>query len=104
MIESTAARKAERDAALPGVTVREALVLPDGSMVTVRGVLLALPGEPPMLCEDVEHGPPPRCRGQGLRLNTARPLPPTVVGDGFASMLMMVVSGVVRDGVLTAAD
>lgn len=35
---------------------------------------------------------------------TAAPLPPTVVGDGFASTLMMVVSGVVRDGILTPAD
>jgi len=104
VIDSTAARKEERRTAQPGITVAEALALADGSVATVRGVLLALPGEPPMLCDDVDHGPPPRCRGPRIRLDIDAPLPPTMVEEGSVSLLMMMVSGVVRDGVLTPTE
>lgn len=104
VVDSTAARNAKRRAELPGITVAEALVLPDGTQATVRGLLLALPGEQPMLRDDVDGERPPQCVGQGIRLDLDAPLPPTIVEDGGVSMLMMVVSGVVRDGVLTPAE
>lgn len=104
VIDSTAAWGREREAAQPGITVAQALALPDGSSAIVRGVLLALPGEPPMLCDDIDDGPPPRCRGARLRIDTGASFPPTVVEDGAVSTVMLVVSGVVRGGVLTPAD
>ena len=100
VIDSTAEREAERRAALPGITVAEALALPSGSEVVVRGLLLALPGEGPMLCDDV-GGDPPRCRGATLRLDLDAAPPPTIVEDGGLSTIMCVVTGVVRDGVLS---
>ncbi|MEW6154672.1 MAG: hypothetical protein AB1673_11880 [Actinomycetota bacterium] len=104
VVDSSAARRAERDAALPGITVAQALELPNGSRATVRGVLLALPGQAPLLCDDIDAGPPPECSGAALRLNTSDPMPPTAVEDGSFSTFMMVVSGVIQDGLLTPVE
>lgn len=104
VIDSSAAWRAQREAAQPGISVAEALALPNGSTATVRGVLLALPGQAPMLCDDIAGGPPPECRGAALRLDTTAPLPPSAVEDGAFSTFMVVVSGVVQDGVLTSAE
>lgn len=104
VIDSTAMWEAERRAALPGVTVAEALALPDGTSVTVRGLLLALPGQPALLCEDLEAGTPQRCQGPQLVLAGDAPWPPTAFEDASVSTVMMVVSGVLRAGVLTPAS
>lgn len=101
VIESTAALRAQRRARQPGISVAEALALPDGTEVMVRGILLALPGQPPMLCDDLEEGVSLRCRGRGIRLDLDAPVPTTRVEGGGLSTVMMMVSGVVRDGVLT---
>ena len=74
------------------------------SWSVVRGLLLALPGETPLLCDDIAHGPRPECRGAALRIGTDAPLPPTSVEEGPFSAFMVVVSGVIQDGVLTPAE
>lgn len=104
VVDSTAALRAERRASQPGITVAEALALPDGTEVMVRGILLALPGQSPMLCDDLEQGASLRCRGRGLRLDLGGPVPPTNVEGGGLSTVMLMVSGVVREGVLTPTD
>jgi hypothetical protein len=103
VVDSSAAWRAEREAALPGITVAQALALPNGSRATVRGVLLALPGQAPLLCDDIDAGPPPECRGAALRLNTTDPMP-TAVEEGSFDTVMMVVSGVIHDGLLTPVE
>jgi hypothetical protein len=101
VVDSTAAWHAEREASVPGVTVAEALALPDGSAVTVHGTLLALAGQTPLLCDGVDPGPRPKCRGVGLQLVTDAPLPPTEFGDGFFSAITVVATGIVSAGSLT---
>ncbi len=104
VVDSSASWRAEREAAQPGMSVAEALALPNGSTATVRGLLLALPGGTPLLCDDIAHGPPPESRGAALRIDTDAALPPTSVEDGSFSAFMVVVSGVIQDGVLTPAE
>ena len=104
VVDSSAAWRAEREAAEPGISVADALALPNGSTATVRGVLLVLPGQAPLLCDDIADGPPPECRGAALRMNTSAPLPPSAVEEGSFSTFMLVVSGVIQDGVLTPAE
>ncbi|MEW6153631.1 MAG: hypothetical protein AB1673_06535 [Actinomycetota bacterium] len=104
VVHSSAAWRVEREVARPGVSVADALRLPNGTTATVRGVLLAVPGQGPLLCDDVDPGPPPRCRGAALQLDTTAPLPPTTMEGGAISAFMVVVSGVVHDGVLTPAE
>lgn len=57
IIGSSAAWEAERQASQPGVTVAEALAAPEGTAVIVRGILLALPGEAPLLCDTSTAAP-----------------------------------------------
>lgn len=104
VVDSSAIWRAEREAAQPGISVAEALALPNGSTATVRGVLLALPGQAPLLCDDLAAGPPPQCRGAALRINTSAPLPPSAVEEGSFSTVMLVVSGVIQDGALTPVE
>ncbi len=104
VVDSSAAWGAEREAAQPGITVAQALALPNGSTAIVRGVLLALPGQAPLLCDDINPGPPPACLGPALRLDATDPLPPSAVEEGSFSTFMMVVSGVIQDGLLTPVE
>lgn len=98
IIDSSAAWEAERQASQPGVTVAEALAAPEGTAVIVRGILLALPGEAPLFCDDIDRGPPPRCRGSSLQVDSPAPLPLTKVKDGAISLVTVVMTGVISAG------
>jgi hypothetical protein len=98
VLMSSEARSAEASA--PGLTVAEALQLPRGSAVSVHGVLLALRDQPALLCDQLDYNPP-RPRGAAIRLDSDAPFPLTEFGDGWASPLTLVASGVIVDGVLT---
>jgi hypothetical protein len=100
VVESTRDQERERQATEPGVSVSEAISLSDGTVTMVRGVLINLPGEPPVLCDEVDHGERPRPRGPHLRIESDREFPQTKVFDGGTSLVMIVISGVVSGGVL----
>lgn len=84
------------------LTISDALRQPAGTEVTVEATLLVLPGQPVILCDDVDSNPP-RPKGASVRLDvdTDVPIPPTEFGDGWVSPLTAQVTGVIIDGVLT---
>jgi hypothetical protein len=50
------------------LTVAEARALPDGSVATVRGLLLVVAGHPVVVCDEIEPAEPPHALGAQLEL------------------------------------
>lgn len=102
VVDDSALWRAEADAELAGtMSVQEALQAAPGTPVTVRGLLLVLPGEQPLLCDDVEPGLPPWPIGPTLVVPVPAGPPSWTLGSTGLSLNMAVATGVIRDGVLT---
>jgi hypothetical protein len=102
LVDDTAAWDRERQEYLEGtLTVAEALAAPPGTVVTVRGVLLQLEDQPALLCDDIDSDSrPPRPAGPAVQLTGPSTSTSSDPDSAFVSVMKMVATGVIRDGVL----